>query len=207
MPKRGKGRLLAALLAASLATTAPALAEMAPLRVSGPEISMLVRATIVALHQANLTANYSVLRDLGDSQFQAAYSQAALADMFRGFRERGINLEPAVLSDAELDVEPKLTQDGLLRVAGHFPTTPQQIVFDITFRSEGGIWRIDAINAGTTASPQASLPMPPRADQQAPVQTASAAPATPQDPTNLVQPFPAELGRLARVPGVVDLMN
>src|SRR3954454_15804289 len=38
-----------------------------PQKVTGPEISILVRSTVLALHQANMTGNYSVLRDLGDS--------------------------------------------------------------------------------------------------------------------------------------------
>jgi hypothetical protein len=128
-----------------------------PKSVSGPEISMLIRSTIVALHQANLTGNYSVLHDLGDSRFQATFAQAQLADMFRAFRERGISLAPAVLYDAELANPPVLTEDGLLRVVGAIPTTPEQIVFDITFYSEGGVWRIDAINAGTQPAPVATI--------------------------------------------------
>jgi len=145
----------------AMASAAVAAAPAAtPQKVDGPEISMLIRSTIVALHQANLTSNYSVLHDLGDSHFQAAYSQAALSDMFRVFRERGINLAPAVLYDAELDAAPRLTTDGLLRVIGHFPTTPRQITFDLTFRIEAGIWRIDAVNAGTRAVPLAEAPIP-----------------------------------------------
>lgn len=146
-----------------LAVSAPAFGAAPasfPKKVSGPEISMLVRATIVALYQANLTGNYSVLHDLGDSRFQVTYTQAALADMFRGFRERQVNLEPAILYDAELDTPPRLTTDGLLRVVGHFPTRPKQVIFDFTFRSQGGIWRLDAINAGTRAPPLAQTSEP-----------------------------------------------
>lgn len=127
-----------------------------PQKVTGPEISMLIRSTVVALHQANLTGNYSVLRDLGDSTFQASYSQAALSDMFRGFRDRRVNLEPAILYDSSLDAPPKLTTDGLLRVVGHFATAPEQVVFDITFHSEGGIWRLNSLNAGTRPVPLAA---------------------------------------------------
>ena len=31
---------------------------------------------------------------------------------------------------------------------GHFPTAPQNVIFDITYRNEGGPWRIDGINIG-----------------------------------------------------------
>ena len=173
-----------------------------PKSVSGPEVSMLVRSTIVALHQANLTANYSVLRDLGDRQFQATFSQAALADMFRDFRERGVNLAPAVLYDAQLDGQPRLTEDGLLRVVGHFPTAPQQILFDVVYRSEDGMWRIDGINVGTRPAEEASLaPLEPMISTQ---KTASAEPL----PADIVMPLPAEMGRVARINSrSIDLTN
>jgi hypothetical protein len=207
------GRSLRALACAGLVAalalpaSAGALAAAAlPQKVTGPEISMLVRTTIVALHQANLTANYSVLRDLGDRQFQAAYSQAALADMFRSFRERAINLAPAVLFDADLDGQPRLTEDGLLRVVGHFATAPQQIVFDLTFRSEGGIWRIDAINAGTRAAPlMGSLPMPPPVPRPRPA--AGPEPASFRFPTDIALPFPAQMDEADRARGVVDVSD
>ena len=160
---------------------APAIASASPVppqKVSGAEISMLVRETILGLHQANLTANYSVLHDMGDSYFQATYSQSSLSDMFRGFRERRVNLAPAVLFDAMLSAPPKLTTDGLLHVAGYFPTTPQQIIFDLTFRNEGGLWRLDQINAGMRPVPLAA-PVQPTATVQP---TAQVMPVADNDP-------------------------
>jgi hypothetical protein len=173
-----------------------------PKSVSGPELSMLVRTTIVALHHANITANYSVLHDLGDRQFQANFSQAVLADMFRGFREQGVNLAPAVLYDAQLDGQPVLTEDGLLRVVGHFPTVPQQIIFDVIYRSEDGMWRIDSINVGTRPTDEASLvPVEP---MTAPHKVAYAEPL----PADVVVPLPAEMGRTARIKNnSIDLMG
>lgn len=197
------GRAVGALgLAAALSMPATSFGYETPKSVSGPELSMLVRSTIVALHQANLTANYSVLHDLGGRQFQKNFSQAALADMFREFRERGVNLAPVVLYDAQFDGQPRLTEDGLLRVVGHFPTAPQQIVFDVIYRSEDGMWRIDAINVGTRPADEASLaPVEPMISPQ---ETASAEPL----PADIVVPLPAEMGRTARINSrSIDLMG
>jgi hypothetical protein len=119
-----------------------------PAEVTGVEISVLVRSTVVALDQANRTGNYSVLHDLGDGSFQNAYSQAALADMFRAFRDQNVALNSVVLFDAQLDAPPQLTQDGYLHLLGHFPTTPNEVIFDITYRYEDGPWRIDGLNVG-----------------------------------------------------------
>lgn len=125
-------------------------AQASPQSVSGPEISVLIRSTILALHQANVTGNYSVMRDLGDRQFIAEHSQAGLADMFRAFRDNHVDLSAAVVLDADLNDAPRLTTDGYLRLSGHFPTTPARILFDMTFRYEDQSWRVDRINVGTS---------------------------------------------------------
>jgi hypothetical protein len=176
-----------------------------PQKVTGPEISMLIRATVVALHQANLTGNYSVLHDLGDSQFQAAYNQATLSDMFRGFRDRHINLEPAILYDSDLDAPPKLTTDGLLRVVGHFATAPEQVVFDITFHNQGGIWRLNSLNAGTRPVPLAAASPQPQPTGQPVMQPVAA-----HAPVPLAAPLAraaAPVRRAAPQIGVVDVGN
>jgi len=116
--------------------------------VSGPEISMLIRGTLAALHHANATGNYTVLRDLGTIDFQVSNSAARLADLFREFREKQFNLAAVIVIDARLDKDPQLTTDGTLRLIGHFPTKPQEILFDITFLYERGAWRISTLNVG-----------------------------------------------------------
>lgn len=125
------------------------LAAAYPQQVSGPEISMLIRNTLAALHQANQTGNYTVLRDLGSSELRAANTPARLTDLFRDFREGKLNLAPLVLHDPALDDAPRLTTDGFLRLIGHFSTAPQEIVFDLTYRYESGEWRINNLAVGT----------------------------------------------------------
>lgn len=116
---------------------------------------MLIRSTLVALDQANLTGNYTVLRDLGGPRFRSTYSPAGLSDMFREFRQRSIVLAPVVLHDARLDEPARLTTDGLLRLVGHFPTEPQ-IIFDMTFFFENGWWRIEELNVGQRGAGEAA---------------------------------------------------
>lgn len=172
--------LMCAVPAATRAAGSP------PAAVTGPEISLLVRSTLVALHQANLTGNYTVLRDLGGMQFQALFSATALADRFRAFRDRAINLGPAVLFDAQLDVDPRLTTDGLLRIVGHFPTEPQQVIFDFTYRFELGQWRIEDLNVGLRQAVAAVQPPPSMPAPAPPLQE----PAT-IAPASAVIPVPA----------------
>ncbi len=96
-----------------------------------------------------MTGNYTVLRDLGASILQSTDTAADLAAQFAEFRQKHISLAPTVLFDAILDDKPKLTADGTLRLIGHFPTAPQEVVFDLTYRFEDDSWRIARISVGT----------------------------------------------------------
>lgn len=153
--------LVSVAASAALAKDAAPPPAAPPQDVSGAEMSMLIRTTMVALHQANLTGNYTVLRDLGAGVLRASNSAADLAVRFAEFRQRGFNLAPTVLFDAVLDEKPKLTTDGQLQLVGHFPTKPQEVIFDLTFRYEVGAWRIALLQVGSrmaVASADAAKP-------------------------------------------------
>src|SRR5262249_28856242 len=106
---------------------------------------MLVRATLVALNQANFTGNYSVLRDLGTPQLQAANSQAKLAIAFTNLREQHLDLSRVLLLSPDLTEPPSVASDGALRLVGLYRTSPVQISFAMVFRPLDGIWRIDGL--------------------------------------------------------------
>lgn len=142
-----------AVVNAAEAPAAPAITAP-PKEVQGPEISMLIRTAIIALHQANVTGNYSVLRDLSASVLQAANTPADLARQFAEFREKRFNLAPTVLFDPILDEKPELSTTGQLRVQGHFPTQPQEVIFDLTFLFEGGTWRLALLKVGSRPAPE-----------------------------------------------------
>jgi len=162
---------LAALLAALIATAAAGAQTSAPAdgsapaatqppgppaQVGGPEISILIRTTLIALHDANVTGNYTVLRDLGASVLQVNNTAADLAAQFAEFRKQRINLAPTVLFDPVLDQKPELSTDGVLHLVGHVPTKPQEVVFDLTFGYEAGAWRLAVIKVGTRMASDAA---------------------------------------------------
>ncbi len=151
---------------ASAAQPAPPPPPESPQKVDGATISTLIRGTIIALHDANVTGNYTVLRDLGANELQVANTAADLAARFADFRQKRINLAPAVIFDPVLDQKPQLSTNGTLRLVGHFPTSPQQVIFDLTFRFEAGAWRIAQISVGIrpAPAPAAANPAPPAAD-------------------------------------------
>jgi hypothetical protein len=116
-----------------------------PRKVTGPEISALIRSTVIAIDQANMTGNYTVLRDMGAIGFHFDKTAADLADVFRPLRERKIDLGDTVLQDPLMSEQPSLSTDGVLRLKGWFPKEQENVTFDLAFRYEYGRWRILSI--------------------------------------------------------------
>ena len=131
---------------------------------------MMIRSSIIALNQANQTGNYTVLQDLGAPAFRSSNNSARLAQVFTQLRQRNLDLSPVLFFSPKLVQQPKIAPNGLLRLVGYFPTTPEQVNFDLYFQQVAGEWRVFGI--GLSTSPiEATAAIPPVAqpsEQNAP---------------------------------------
>jgi hypothetical protein len=59
----------------------------------------LVRSTLLSLNEANLTANYSVLRAASAPDFQRLYSEERLAAIFSILRDKHVDLAAAAMHE------------------------------------------------------------------------------------------------------------
>jgi hypothetical protein len=109
---------------------------------------MLIRRTLLALHNANETGNYTVLRDLGALPFQRANTAARLAEIFQTQRKARTDLLPTLIATPKLTSTPGFTASNQLRLTGVFPTSPREVRFDLQFMVEDGHWRLFAIAVG-----------------------------------------------------------
>lgn len=106
----------------------------------------LIFEIIIAVNNANLTENYSVLRGLGAPDFQKKYDEEELDQLFAPLRQQKINLRQVVL------VKPIITKSQyqpvkkLFRLKGHLPTTPVAAHFEIQFQYFQNRWRLYALN-------------------------------------------------------------
>jgi len=123
------------------AETAPApQAEAPPAVPDEVRIVLMIRNTVLALNQANQTGNYSVLRDMGTPAFQMTNSQARLAEIFASLRGRKLDLSPVMVFNPKLLAPPALADGQVLKLAGFFPTTPEQVHFEIAYQHYSGQW-------------------------------------------------------------------
>ena len=155
-------RVGCSLLFLLLANTGPAFSgealppekKQGEMQISAVAATLMIKGAILALHQANMTGNYSVLRDLGTPVFREAFDQTALAAHFQNLRTRKIALDVALLLSPNLTKKPEFTQNHELIFVGEFPTSPQRIQFNLAFMQIDGNWRLAGIGVDAV-TPQA----------------------------------------------------
>jgi hypothetical protein len=157
-----------------------------PAQIDRNGVLILIRSTLLALDQANKTGNYTVLRDLGSAEFQAN-SAARLAEIFAQHRRDNLDLSGVAVIDPQLTVLPQIEPNGMMRMAGFFPSVPTQVNFELVYAPMGGRWRLFGVSVsfGQAApaapeSPAAAAPQANTPDASPKPPASRSAPATPK---------------------------
>jgi len=131
-----------------------------PANIDRNGVLMLIRSTLLALDHANKTGNYTVLRDLGAPGFQVN-TAAKLAEIFAKQRGEKLDLSGVAVIDPQLSLLPQIEPNGLLHMAGFFPSVPSQVNFELLFAPVEGQWRV----FGVSLSVGQSAPVAPAAPE------------------------------------------
>jgi hypothetical protein len=129
-------------------------------------VLILIRSTLLALDQANKTGNYTVLRDLGSPDFQVN-TDARLAEIFASQRKDGIDLSGVAVLEPQLTLLPQIEANGMMRMAGFFPSVPTQVNFELMYAPVNRQWRLFGLSvsfgqSGPIAPPPPEAPPPPK---------------------------------------------
>jgi hypothetical protein len=151
-------------------------------------VMVLIRTSLIALQQADQTNNYSVLYALSAPDFQKRNSPAHLSELFTPLRAAKLDMSAVSVLEPQLSVLPEINAQGLMHMAGFFPSAPMQINFDLLFVPIENRWRMFGISVYVTpAVPLApSTPNPALASSRSPTPSpAATAPAiqAPPQPT------------------------
>jgi hypothetical protein len=146
--------------------TPPAQAQPIPpqpaLAVPSPETMLaLVRTSLIALDHALRTGNFTVMLALGAPFLQANFTPERLAAAFANLRSQRPDLAATTIVTPQLTEAPVIAPNGMLRLAGGFPTRPNEIRFEMMFQAAGGEWRLAGMNVAAVpvaATPPAAAP-------------------------------------------------
>jgi hypothetical protein len=109
---------------------------------------ILITSTLAALNQANITGNYTVFRDLAGPRFQQTNNAARLSEIFSDLRNSGFDFSSILLLSPDLVKEPRIDDQGMLRLTGFFETKPQ-LNFDMLFERVEDKWLLFGIGVTT----------------------------------------------------------
>jgi hypothetical protein len=163
-----------------------------PAQIDRNGVLILIRSTLLALDQANKTGNYTVLRDLGAPGFQSN-SAARLGEIFAKLRNDNLDLSGVAVIDPQLNLLPQIEANGLMHMAGFFPSVPTQVNFDLLFAPVSGQWRLFGISVSIgQMAPAAPAASEPPAEQKPPAPNGAKQPhdnrARPPAPNGTKQP-------------------
>lgn len=134
-----------------------------PAQIDRNGVMMLVRSALLALDHANKSGNYTVLRDIGAPGFQAN-TAARLSEIFAKLRNDKIDLSGVAVIEPQLSLLPQIEPNGMMRMAGFFPSVPSQVNFDLLYAPVDGQWRLFGISVSIgQSSPTPPPPSPPPA--------------------------------------------
>lgn len=159
-----------------------------PAQIDRNGVLMLVRSSLLALDHANKTGNYTVLRDIGAPGFQAN-SAARLGEIFAKLRNDNLDLSGVAVIDPQLNLLPQIEANGLMHMAGFFPSVPNQVNFDLAFAPVNGQWRLFGISVSIGQSgPAAPIPPEPHVEQKQTPANATKQPAASAKSTPAIKP-------------------
>jgi len=148
-----------------IAPVANAPSEAPPLP-GAEQLVSLVRNVLLAVNDANLTGNYTVLRDLSAPDSQGLNTPERLEESFASIRQQGTDFSIVAIATPRFVQLPTFTPQGYLRVNGEFISSPR-ITFDIFLQHVEGRWRPYAIGVGVVPvpvnpTPSAEVKSPPK---------------------------------------------
>ncbi|MGB3753575.1 MAG: hypothetical protein WA954_06725 [Parerythrobacter sp.] len=151
--------------AALIVSAAPALAQQQPLapgqsvaqpQIQPPpsirptpsqlELSKMIWSIMAAVDHANLSGNYSVLRDISAQGFQIQNNAARLTEIFATIRNSRTDLSNTLLVPPTYTQAPQMVREDIFRVQGLFQTRPSSLAFDLYFQWEQGRWKLVGID-------------------------------------------------------------
>jgi hypothetical protein len=128
-------------------------------------VIILVKSALMALDQANKTGNYTVLRDLSAPGFQVTNNAARLAEIFAKLRNDKLDLAGVAVIDPQLSLLPQIEANGMMHMAGFFPSVPSQVNFELMYAPVDGQWRLFGISVNVGQSAPAAPAAPPPAPE------------------------------------------
>lgn len=106
----------------------------------------LVTADLQRLDQGIAANDFSAFLDHASLAFQSQFDNARMQEIYQAFVEQQVDLEPFMQGDFVLVEEPAISSDGILTVAGRYPTEPPALWFESSYVYAHPEWKAIGID-------------------------------------------------------------
>ena len=90
---------------------------------------------------AILSNDFNLYRASASMMFQSQFTNEALQESYKTLIENNVNLNDWLVGDFELVKEPMVDADGILRVSGKYPTSPDSLKFSASYAYSHPHWK------------------------------------------------------------------
>jgi hypothetical protein len=114
------------------------------------EQDVMIRSTLAAFNDANMTNNYSVLMAKASRQLQSQATPEQLQTAFAQFRDNLLFFEDIVTATRDSSETATIDNEGVLVLAGTFKTEEMKVKYRLRFAQNAKVWKLLGINVNTT---------------------------------------------------------
>jgi hypothetical protein len=134
------------LAAAGLALIATCPLTALALDMPGPSVQeVLVKSTLVTLNDAVATDNFTILHAKLSKPFRDQFPPEKLRAVFKNLIEKHAVFDAVVAEKMIPDEEARIDEKGVLKLKGHFQTTPKQVKYELGFIQSEGAWKLSGV--------------------------------------------------------------
>jgi hypothetical protein len=106
----------------------------------------LIKSTLMAFNDANITGNYDVLHAKLSKPFRDQFPAARLKEAFKAFADNRVDFKVVAAKMPIATQEPSVNEKGVLSLYGYFDTTPSHVYYELEFIMSDGEWKPIKIN-------------------------------------------------------------
>jgi hypothetical protein len=107
---------------------------------------VLVKSVLVSLNDAVAADNFTVFHAKISKPFRDQFPPDKLRTVFKDLVEKHAVFDAVVASPAIPDEEARIDDKGVLRLKGHFDTSPKKVKYQLGFIPSDGQWKLSGIS-------------------------------------------------------------
>lgn len=129
-----------------------ALALLAPVRAETLDMpspyvqEVLIKSILVSLNDAVAADNFTVFHAKISKPFRDQFPPEKLRTIFKDLIEKHAVFDAVVASPVIADEDAKIDEQGVLRLKGHFDTTPKKVKYQLGFIPSDGAWKLSGVS-------------------------------------------------------------